>query len=41
VTFKPGKEMEEKVRNLGESQLAGSAVGDSGADSNGRKSKKS
>ena len=41
VTFKPGKEMEEKVRNLGESQLAGSAVGDSGADANGRKSKKS
>src|SRR5262249_57860812 len=41
VTFKPGKEMEDKVRNLGEPQLAGSAVGDSGADSNGRKSKKS
>jgi len=41
VTFKPGKEMEEKVRNLGEAQLAGSAVGDSGADANGRKSKKS
>ena len=41
VTFKPGKEMEEKVRNLGEPQLSGSAVGDSGADSNGRKSKKS
>jgi nucleoid DNA-binding protein len=41
VTFKPGKEMEEKVRNLGEPQLAGAAVGgDDSADSNGRKPKK-
>ena len=41
VTFKPGKEMEEKVRNLSESagELAGATVGGDAAD-NGRKAKK-
>ena len=40
VTFKPGKEMEEKVRNLSEpaGELAGAAAG--GGDANGRKAKK-
>ncbi len=43
VTFKPGKEMEERVRNLGgaEPQLAGSTVANEASDHNGRKGKKS
>jgi nucleoid DNA-binding protein len=42
VTFKPGKEMEEKVRNLSEpaGALAGATVGGSDAEENGRKPKK-
>jgi nucleoid DNA-binding protein len=42
VTFKPGKEMEEKVRNLAEppGELAGAAAGGGDGGANGRKAKK-
>jgi nucleoid DNA-binding protein len=41
VTFKPGKEMEERVRQLEpEAAMAASAVGDDASDVNGQRRKK-